>query len=139
MHVSQKVSNFLQGSWNILVTMWFCSEPQNTSFSIPILHCSMCYSMIKITRPKWLVIQNKKVQLSSKANIAPVFILQPPLTSWAMIHSYIDLLGSKIGLIYSKTYYILTDFLLRKAKKKSKCKLFPKSVFSWKKKITKII
>ena len=30
----------------------------------------MCYSVIKITRPKWLVIQNKKVQLSSKASIS---------------------------------------------------------------------
>ena len=52
--------------------MGFCSRPQNTTSSILILHCSMCYSMIKITRPKWLVIQNKKVQLSSKASIAPV-------------------------------------------------------------------
>ena len=72
LYVSQKVSNFLQGSWKLHVTMHFCPEPQNNFSSFLISHCSMCYSMSKIIRPKWLIIQNKNVPLSSKASISHV-------------------------------------------------------------------
>ena len=55
----------------------------------------MCYSMIKITRPKWLVIQNKKVQLSSKANIA-LYPSIPEATYPEEICKGVQILGEKL-------------------------------------------
>ena len=59
----------------------------------------MCYSVIKITRPKWLVIQKKKVQLSSKASIAlypSILEATYPEEIWKGVQLLAVLLGEKL-------------------------------------------